>query len=121
MTGMTRTSRRQFTKSLAAAGAVAPLAATNLFGQTAPAPPPTGRDVPAQAPPAPEEKTPSALGKALSEVVRAQHGQFLTAEDLATIDSGFQDLAPYVERFREYPLVNGDEPDFSFIALARRW
>lgn len=97
---MSRTSRRQFAKSLAAAGAVVPLAA--LLAEQ------------------PEKKR-SAFGDALAELVRAQYGHHLSSEELQKIDGDFQEWAPVVERFREHPLTNADEPDFTFAALVERW
>lgn len=104
---MSHTSRRKFAKSLAVAGAAAPFVATDLLAQTPPAP-------------APEAK-PSAFGKALTELVRANWGKHLTADELSQLDKDFQDYAPFVEKFREYKLVNADEPDFTFASLVERW
>lgn len=101
---MSQTSRRKFAKSLVIAGAAIP-----VLAQTPAAP----------APEAP--KPPSAFGKALTEVVRANYGKHLSAEELAQLDKDFQEYAPFVEKFREYKLVNSDEPDFTFASLVERW
>lgn len=82
---MPRTTRRAFAKTLA----VLPVAA---LAQTPPEPPPAR----------------NALGNALTGVVRAQSGQFLSAAELVQIDKDFQDYAPYLEKFREVPLSNID-------------
>lgn len=89
------TTRRDFAKTVAAA-----LAVTNLHAQ---------------------EPTPSPFGAALTNLVRAQFGQFLTDDELAQIGSDFQEYAPYVESLRRFALKNSDEPDFTFHALTERW
>lgn len=95
---MSRTTRRQFARALTATLAAAP-----LLGQEQ------------------KEKPPSPLGLALTGLVRAQYGQFLSEEELAQIGKDFQDYAPFVENFRKVELKNADEPDFTFSALADRW
>ncbi|HYI09228.1 MAG TPA: hypothetical protein VEK57_09155 [Thermoanaerobaculia bacterium] len=99
---MSETSRRAFAKSLVAVGAAAPL----LIAQTSPAETP---------------KPPSPFAKALTEMTRANYGKHLSAEELERLDKDFQDYAPFVEKFREYKLVNADEPDFTFASLVERW
>jgi hypothetical protein len=108
MARMTRTSRREFAKTLTAAGAA--IAAGELVAQTPPMP------APVQGPP-----PPSPLGKALKEVVRAQSGPYLSDDELERIGTDLQELMPLVERLRQFPLVNSDEPDVTFSALTRRW
>lgn len=115
---MSRTSRRSFAKSVAVASAAAPFVAAELLAQTPPAPPPT---VPKVAEEQPEQKPPSPLGKAMTAIVAASYGEHLTAEELEKIGNDLNDVAPFVERFRKYELVNADEPDFTFIPLADRW
>lgn len=111
---MSDTSRRAFAKSLVVVGTAAPL----LLAQTPPAPPPTGgKTAETEAVP----KPPSAFGKALTEMTRANYGKHLSAEELERLDKDFQDYAPFVEKFREYKLVNADEPDFTFGSLVERW
>jgi hypothetical protein len=85
-----KATRRDFAKTLA----VAPLAA---LAQT-------------------EEKKPSALGHAMTEVVRSTYGQHLTSEEIKTIDKVLDEYGPYIEEFRKYKLANSDEPDFIFRA-----
>lgn len=111
---MSRTSRRHFAKSLAVAGAAAPLALTDLLAQV-PVPVPAPPAPPAAAPP------PSALGRALTEVIRASYGQHLSNEELAKIGKDYDEFAPYVENFRKFKLTNADEPDFTFHSLTERW
>lgn len=99
---MSRTTRRQFAKTLTAAGAA--LAAANLTAQEKQ-----------------EEKPPNAFGLALAGVTRAQFGQHLSEAEMAQVTKDFQDYAPFVEGFRRFELKNADEPDFTFQALADRW
>ncbi len=93
---MPRTSRRQFAKAIAAL----PLLAIEAQGQ---------------------ETKPSPLAGALTEIVRAQSGQHLTAEELARVGKDFEEWVPALERLRAFKLTNADEPDFSFSPLTRRW
>lgn len=97
--------RREFAKSLAIAGAIAPFVTA---------------DAVAQAPAQPDAK-PSPLADALTQVVKASYGQHLSAEDLEKIGKDFRDYAPMVENFRKVKLTNADEPDFTFHSLAERW
>jgi hypothetical protein len=91
------TSRRQFAKSLAAAGAAVPLVAADLLAQTDPKP----------------------LSKALTEVVKSQYA--LADDESERVAATLQELATAVDRLRQFPLVNSDEPDFTFSALTKRW
>ena len=91
------TTRRQFAKALTAA-----LAASQISAQE-------------------KEKPPSQFGVALTGMVRAQFGQYLTDEELAQIGKDFQEYAPYVESLRTFELKNSDEPDFTFHSLTDRW
>ena len=94
---MSRTSRRQFAKTVAAL----PLAA---LAQTPP--------------PAPEEKP---FAKAQTEVAKAQHGAHLDDADLARIGASLREQATLIERLRAFSLKNSDEPDFTFSVLTKRW
>lgn len=94
---MMRTTRRQFAKTLTAA-----IAAANLDAQE-------------------KENPPSPFGLALTGLVRAQYGQYLSEEEMAQIGKDFQDYAPLVEGLRKFELKNGDEPDFTFHSLTDRW
>ncbi|HEX9162052.1 MAG TPA: hypothetical protein VF980_10140 [Thermoanaerobaculia bacterium] len=93
-----RSSRRTFAKTLA----LAPFLSIDSLAQETP-------------------KPPSALGNALTEVVRAQSGQFLDAAEMQQASKDFQDYAGLLERFRSFKLVNSDEPDFTFSARTSRW
>ena len=89
--------RRDFAKTLTAA-----IAAANLSAQE-------------------NGKPPNALAVALTEVVRAQYGRFLSEEEMAQVGKDFQDYAPYIEGLRKFELKNADEPDFTFHSLTDRW
>ena len=86
-----KTTRRDFAKALSAAAA---LVAVDAHADTPP---------PAQA-----------------EFVRAEFGQFLGNDELERIRKDFADSAPFLQKLRDVKLKNGDEPDFTFSALAKR-
>ncbi len=90
-------SRRTFAKSIAAATVGAPLALAE------------------------EKEKPTAIAKAMTEVVRAQSGQFLDIAEMEKIEKEIGEYAPRLERFRSFKLTNSDEPDFTFAALTKRW
>jgi hypothetical protein len=94
--------RREFAKSLALAGAVAPLVAVPAIDATA-------------------QPKPSALGDALTNVIVATYGQHLTAQELDRISRDMQEYVPSIENLRKFELTNADEPDFTFHALTERW
>ena len=100
---MSRTTRRQFAKTLTAAGAAA-LVPTDVVAQEKE-----------------KEQPPNPFGLALAGVTRAQFGQFLSEEELTQIGKDFQDYAPFIEDFRKFKLTNADEPDFTFHSLTDRW
>lgn len=102
---MSRTTRRSFAKQVAAASAALPLVASDLLAQT----------------PAPVPETPSPLAEALAGVVGAQSGQYLDAADMERIRADFKDYVPALDRLRSVKLSNGDEPDFTFVSLTKRW
>ena len=91
------TTRRQFAKALTAA-----VAASQISAQE-------------------KEAPPSRFGLALTGMVRAQFGQFLSEDEMAQIGRDFQEYAPFVESLRKFELKNSDEPDFTFHSLTDRW
>ena len=97
---MSRTSRRTFAKSIAIAAVAAP-----LLAQQKEAPPPP----------------PSPLGHALADVVLAESGEHLTADDFFAIEKDMSDNAAVYKRLREFKLQNSDEPDFTFSSSTKRW
>ena len=110
-----RTSRRQFTKTITAAIACAPLAAVTLNAQT----PPATKQAPAppnpQPTPAPQT-APSPVAEAYAEVARLRFGEKLGAEELARMKRDIEGNVRTAERLRAFKLKNADEPDFIFIA-----
>ena len=100
------TTRRKFAKTIAAAAFAVP--AIESLAQTAPPPP-------AAAPPPPP--APSPLAEALTQIVDAEFGKFLTPEEMATIRKDFADAVPVYERLRKFPLTNADEPDSIFVSV----
>jgi len=87
-----KTTRRKFARLLAAAGSLIAVDA-----RAADTPPP-----------------------AQAELVRAEFGQHLTNGEFERIRKDFAESAPFLKTFREVKLANGDEPDFTFAALAKR-
>jgi len=112
-----RTSRRQFTKTIAAAIATAPLVASTLNAQT---PPAATRQAPAppnpQPTPATQAAPPSPVADAYAEVARLRFGERLGAEELARMKRDIEGNVRTAERLRAFKLKNADEPDFIFIA-----
>ena len=46
--------------------------------------------------------------------------QFLSKDELERIRKDLAESAPFLQKLRDVKLQNGDEPDFTFVALARR-
>ncbi|HEV7902623.1 MAG TPA: hypothetical protein VGO96_02190, partial [Pyrinomonadaceae bacterium] len=115
----TRTSRRHFAKSIAAAVLVAPLVATTTDAQTPPAAtkqapaPPNPQPTPAAAAP---QNAPTPVGEAYAEVARLRFGEKLSADELARLKRDIEGNVRTAERLRAFKLKNADEPDFIFIA-----
>jgi hypothetical protein len=111
------TSRRSFTKTLAAAAFIAPALAANA--QTPPATsepkaPPQPQPTPAQQPQGPPAPSPLAL--AYFEVARQRFGAHLTPEQLEAVKRDLEGNVRTAERLRASKLKNSDEPDFLFEA-----
>lgn len=106
-----KTSRRRFAQMAAAA-------ALPLVAQAQTTTPPVGTDPPQQQSPPQEEIKP--LAKALTSVVAAQYGQFLSAEEMAVVEKDFNDSLTGLQRMRDVKLANSDEPDFSFSVKVQR-
>jgi len=110
------TSRRRFTKTLAAAFVAAPALAAKA--QT-PAPaepkaPPQPQPTPAQ--PSQGPPAPSPLALAYFEVARQRFGERLTPEQLEAVKRDLEGNVRAAERLRASKLKNSDEPDFVFEA-----
>jgi hypothetical protein len=112
------TSRRRFTKTLAAAAFIAaPVLAAN--SQTPPATsepkaPPQPQPTPAQQPQGPP--TPSPLALAYAEVARLRFGASLSPEQMEAVKRDLEGNVRTAERLRASKLKNSDEPDFVFEA-----
>lgn len=98
---MPKATRRQFT---AIAAAALPLAVV----------------VDSNAQPTPEEKPASRWAAAMTTVVEAEFGAYLSAENVTHIRGDFESLEPSIKRLRDFPLVNSDEPDWTFTVRAKR-
>jgi len=111
-----RTSRRQFARTIAAALVAVPLAATTLSAQT---PPAASKQAPAppnpQPTPAPQTP-PSPVAEGYAEVARLRFGEKLTPDELARLKRDIEGNVRTAERLRAFKLKNADEPDFIFIA-----
>lgn len=107
-----KSSRREFTKTVAATLVGVPLAATLVRAQTpsktkqAPAPP--------NPQPSPATAKPSPLAEAYAEVARARFGEQVTNEQFEQIKKDLEGNVRVAERLRAVKLKNGDEPDFVF-------
>jgi hypothetical protein len=116
-TAHARTSRRQFTKTIAAAVGAAPLVAqATLHAQT----PPATKQAPAPPNPQPTPQAatppPSPVAEAYAEIARLRFGDKLTPDELARMKRDMEGNVRTAERLRAFKLKNADEPDFIFIA-----
>lgn len=110
-----KTSRRSFTRSVAATLVAAPLAVTLAHAQTpdkkeAPAPPKP------QPSPSPAPQKPSPLALAYAEAARIRFGEHITPEQFEKMKEDFENSVRSADRLRKAKLQNGDEPDFIFNA-----
>ena len=94
---MSETSRRDFAKAVAAASVILPVVSAGAG-----------------------EETRAPLAAELADVVRAQSGAHLTPEEMERVRADFREYVSLLERLRAFPLVNADEPDFTFGALTKR-
>ncbi len=113
-----RTSRRRFTKTLAAAVIAAPAAVSVARAQTPPASrepkaPPNPQPTPAQ-PQGPPKPSPTA--EAYAEVARLRFGEHISPEQLEAVKRDLEGNVRTAERLRLSKLKNSDEPDFRFEA-----
>ena len=58
---------------------------------------------------------------AFTALVKAQSGRHLSSDEMKRVRKDFADYSKYLESFRAFKLTNGDEPDVTFHALAKRW
>ncbi|MBC7933643.1 MAG: hypothetical protein H7Z38_24040 [Rubrivivax sp.] len=112
-----RTSRRSFTKALAAAALTAPAIAASVSAQTPPAAksepkaPPNPQPAPT---PAQQAQPPSPVAVAYTEIARLRFGEHLSAEQLENVKRDLEGNVRTAERLRAFKLRNSDEPDFVF-------
>lgn len=110
-----RTSRRRFTRNVAAALVAAPFAPSLVHAQ-APAAKQAPQPPKPQPSPSPAAPKPSPAAEAYTEVVRARFGDHLTPAQLDQIKKDVDGNVRAAERLRAIKLKNGDEPDFIFSA-----
>jgi hypothetical protein len=107
-------SRRQFTKTIAAALVAAPLVSTLANAQTTGIPKePSALPSPS---PSPTTPPPSPVAEAYAEVARARFGKFVTPEQMTKVKEDLEGNVRASDRLRIYKLENDDEPDFVFTA-----
>ena len=112
-----KTSRRRFTKSVAAALAAAPVALSQAGAQQRPAEPkapPNPQPTPTPAPP--QQPPPSPVAEAYAAVARARFGEHVTAEEFERVKRDLGGNVRAAESLSKSKLKNSDEPDFVFEA-----
>ena len=112
-----KTSRRRFTKSVAAALAAAPVALSHAGAQQRPAEPkapPNPQPTPTPAPP--QQPPPSPVVEAYAAVARARFGEHVTAEEFERVRRDLGGNVRAAETLAKSKLKNSDEPDFIFEA-----
>ena len=112
--GSARTSRRKFTKSVAAALVTTQLTASLAHAQQPSKP--KQATAPPNPQPSPTPQEPSPLAEAYAEVARLRFGDQVTPEQLAQIKKDLDGYVRAAERLRSVKLKNEEEPDFIFIA-----
>ena len=110
-----RTSRRTFTKAVAAAIVAAPVAAgaqtTTPAPKQEPKAPPNPQPAQQQQP-----AKPSPVAEAYAEVARARFGGQISDEDFKRVKRDLEGSVRNAERLASVKLNNWDEPDFIFNA-----
>ena len=112
-----KTSRRRFTKSVAAALAAAPVALSQAGARQRPAEPkapPNPQPTPTPAPP--QQPPPSPVVEAYAAVARARFGEHVTAEEFERVKRDLGGNVRAADGLRAAKLKNSDEPDFVFEA-----
>jgi 3-oxoacyl-ACP reductase-like protein len=115
--------RRDFAKA-AVAAAVAPALAACAGTpppETAPTPTPTP-GVPAPNPTtaattpaaAPDRQEPTAMARALMDVIRVQYGERMTEAEMAKVQRSISGVLATAERLRRFPLPISTEPTFFY-------
>lgn len=103
--------RRAFVKLVPAVAATALIAAhsADVLAQATPSPTPSPI-------PSPTPSTPSPLAEAYAEVVKLKFGKHIEASQWDRVKRDLDGNIRASDRFRDFKLQNGDEPDFIFIA-----
>ncbi|HZB45647.1 MAG TPA: hypothetical protein VE360_10405 [Pyrinomonadaceae bacterium] len=112
-----KTSRRGFTKSVAAALAAAPVALSQAGARQRPAEPkapPNPQPTPTPAPQ--QQQPPSPVAEAYAAVARARFGEHVTAEEFERVRRDLAGNVRAADALRAAKLKNSDEPDFIFEA-----
>jgi hypothetical protein len=113
-----QSSRRRFTKALAAAVISAPVVSSAADAQTMPAPkepkaPPNPQTTPAPSTQQPPPK-PSPVAEAYAGVAHARFGDQVSPEQFESIRRDLEGNVRASDRLRAFKLLNSDEPDFVF-------
>ena len=111
-----KTSRRRFTKSVAAALAAAPAALSQAGAQQRPAEPKAPPNPQPTPTPAPPQQPPSPVVEAYAAVARARFGEHVTAEEFERVRRDLAGNVRAAETLGKSKLRNSDEPDFIFEA-----
>lgn len=112
-----KTSRRGFTKSVAAALAAAPVALSNAGARQRPAEPKAPPNPqPTPAPAAQQQQPPSPVAESYAEVARARFGRHLSPEEFERVRRDLGGNVRAAEALSRAKLTNADEPDFVFEA-----
>ena len=112
----TRPTRREFTRGVVGAIALAPLASAAVSAQT-PAPTPQALPSPSPSPsPGQTPAPPSPLALALAEVAKARFGEYIPADQTQRLQTNMENQVGTTARLRAVKLKNADEPDFVFSA-----
>ncbi len=108
-----KTSRRRFTKSLAAAVVAAPVAV--VAAQERPAAPKESKAPPGPQPtPTPQQPPPSPVAEAYEAVARARFGEHISAEEFERVRRDLGGNVRAAKALGDFKLKNSDEPDFVF-------
>lgn len=112
--------RRDFAKAAVAAAVAPALAACagTAPPDTTPTPTP-GVPAPnpataATTPAAPDRQEPTAVARALMDVVRAQYGERMTEAEMAKVQRSISGVLATAERLRRFPLPISTEPTFFY-------
>lgn len=113
-----RTSRRRFTKRVAAAALIAPLAAVGAGSAQTPTRTPAAepKAPPNPQPASPQTPQPSPVAEAYAEVAKARFGKQVSDDEFKRIKRDLEGNVRTAERMSAFKLENWDEPDFIFSA-----